>query len=66
MKLRIALRGMLTLAFLWAMVYGVVIAGVGIAYWATGGGLPQILGSSMFVIFPILITLMRIFPTFQF
>jgi len=56
MKLRIALRGMLTLAFLWAMVYGVVIAVIAIAYWVTDGGLPQILGSSMFVVFPILIT----------
>ncbi len=56
MKLRIALRGMLTLAFLWAMVYGVVIAVIAIAYWATGGGFITILGSSMYVAFPILIT----------
>ncbi|MEE9409646.1 MAG: M48 family metalloprotease, partial [Candidatus Heimdallarchaeota archaeon] len=49
-------RGMLTLAFLWGMVYGVVIAVIAIVYWATDGGLPEILGSSMFVLFPILIT----------
>ncbi|MCG3216399.1 MAG: M48 family metalloprotease [Candidatus Heimdallarchaeota archaeon] len=56
MKFKIMFRGMLTLAFLWGMVYGVVIAVIAIVYWATDGGLPEILGSSMFVLFPILIT----------
>ncbi|MHA1406805.1 MAG: M48 family metalloprotease [Candidatus Heimdallarchaeaceae archaeon] len=64
MKLRIVFRGMLTLSFLWGMVYAVVMGSVAIAYYATGGGFATILGSSVFVLFPIIITVAIVFLQF--
>ncbi|MCG3221987.1 MAG: M48 family metalloprotease [Candidatus Heimdallarchaeota archaeon] len=55
MKLRIMFRGVLTLAFLWGMVYAIVMAIIAIAYYV--GDFTQALGMSAFVLLPIVITI---------
>ena len=54
MKLRLVFRGVLTLTFLWGLVYAVVMGAVAIAYYF--GGFTEALGMSAFVLFPVLIT----------
>ncbi|MHA1954640.1 MAG: hypothetical protein ACW96U_11920, partial [Candidatus Heimdallarchaeaceae archaeon] len=54
MKLRIMFRGALTLAFLWGLVYAVVMGIIAIAYYF--GGLTEVFGMSAFVLLPIVIT----------
>lgn len=55
MKLRIMFRGILTLAFLWGLVYAVVMGVIAIAYYV--GGFEEALGMSSFVLLPIVITI---------
>jgi len=55
MKLRIAFRGVLTLAFLWGMIYAVVIAAVAIAQ--AFEVFPSALGMNSLILFPVLITI---------
>lgn len=62
MKLRIAFRGMLTLVFLWAMVYGLAMGAIALAYFY--GGFTEALGMSSLILFPILITLGIVFLQF--
>ncbi|MHA2255637.1 MAG: hypothetical protein ACXAAM_06180, partial [Candidatus Heimdallarchaeaceae archaeon] len=47
-------RGALTLAFLWGLVYAVVMGIIAIAYYF--GGLTEVFGMSAFVLLPIVIT----------
>ncbi|MCG3226573.1 MAG: M48 family metalloprotease [Candidatus Heimdallarchaeota archaeon] len=54
MKLRIMFRGTLTLAFLWGMIYAVVMGLIAIAYYV--GDFTIALGMSSFVLLPIVIT----------
>ncbi|NPD89256.1 MAG: M48 family metalloprotease [Asgard group archaeon] len=54
MKLRIMFRGVLTLAFLWGLVYAVVMGVIAIAYYV--GDFTEALGMSAFVLLPIVIT----------
>ena len=62
MKLRIMFRGILTLAFLWGMVYAVVMAAIAIAYYV--GGFTEALGMSSFVLLPVLITVVMVILQF--
>ncbi len=55
MKLRLVFRGMLTLIFLWGLVYAVVMGAIAIAYYV--GDFHEALGMSSFVLLPVLITL---------
>ncbi len=62
MKLRLVFRGMLTLIFLWGLVYAVVMGAVALAYYY--GSFTEALGMSVFVLFPVLVALGIIFLQF--